>query len=97
METFKIQGTLVEVGELQKGTSRQTGNPWVRQDFVVETEKDGRKNRYAMKAIGQAVDLLGQVQNGAGCAVEFRIDSRLYNGRWYTELICEDIKGDLPF
>ena len=97
METFKIQGTLVEVGERQSGTSRSTGNQWVRQDFVVETEKDGRKNRYAMKAIGQAVDLLGQVQNGAGCAVEFRIDSRLYNGRWYTELIAEDIKGDLPF
>ena len=97
METFKIQGTLVELGEVQKGTSRQTGNPWVRQDFVVETEKDGRKNRYAMKAIGPVVDMLAPVQNGAGCAVEFRIDSRLYNGRWYTELIAEDIKGDLPF
>ena len=45
METFKIQGTLVEVSERQSGTSRSTGNPWVRQDFVVETEKDGRKNR----------------------------------------------------
>ena len=50
-----------------------------------------------MKAIGPVVDMLAPVQNGAGCAVEFRIDSRLYNGRWYTELICEDIKGDLPF
>lgn len=97
METFNIQATLVEVGEVQKGTSRQTGNPWVRQDFVVETEKDGRKNRYAMKAIGPVVDMVGQVQIGTGCAVEFRIDSRLYNGRWYTELICESIKGDLPF
>ena len=97
METFKIQGKLVEVSERQSGTSRQTGNPWVRQDFVVETEKDGRKNRYAMKAIGQIVDMVGQVQPGSECEVEFRIDSRLYNGRWYTELICEDIKGDLPF
>ena len=97
METFKIQGTLVELGEVQKGTSRQTGNPWVRRDFVVETEKDGRMNRYAMKGIGPVVDMVGQVQTGAACEVEFRIDSRLYNGRWYTELICEDIKGDLPF
>lgn len=97
METFKIQGRLVEVGERQHGTSRQTGNPWVRQDFVVETENDGRKTRYAMKAIGPVVDLVGQIQNGSGCAVEFRIDSRLYNGKWYTDLVCQDIKSDLPF
>ena len=97
METFKIQGRLVEVGERQSGTSRQTGNPWVRQDFVIETEHDGRKTRYAMKASGPVVDLVGQIQNGSGCAVEFRIDSRLYNGKWYTELVCQDIKSDLPF
>lgn len=66
----------------------QTGNgrngPWKKQDFVIETI-DNFPKKVCLSAWGDKIDL-NKFRPGQPVKVLFDIESREYNGRWYTDL-----------
>ena len=97
MQKYKLNGRLVEVGEVQTGTSR-TGNEWRRMNFVVETESEnGYKDKYCFRAFGPTVDLVGQIKLNDGCEVTFSVSCRQWQDKWFTDLMAEDVKSDFPY
>ncbi len=67
----------------------QTGNgkngPWVKQDFIVETEEQYPK-KICMSAWGDMVGQMKSFNIGQKLKINFRVESREYNGRWYTDV-----------
>lgn len=80
--TMEITGNCVAVMPLETGTSK-TGKPWQKRNFIAETEE-----QYPKKICFQ---LFGERTNecpepGEKVKVSFDIESREYNGRWYTQI-----------
>lgn len=82
-----IVGKIIEVCPVQEGTSR-SGNPWRKRIYVLETQETYPK-KVAFTVFGlDRVDQYKNVQAGQVMRVSFDIDSREYNGRWYTDINC---------
>lgn len=80
---MEIEGKIIVKLPLQSGTSR-TGNAWSKQEYVLETiEAYPRKVKF---------DFFGDKANqfplevGDTVRVSFDIESREFNGRWYTDI-----------
>lgn len=80
---MEIRGKIIVKLPLQSGTSK-AGNPWSKQEYVLETMDaypkrvhfdffGDRANQYPLE-VGDLIDL------------SFDIESREYNGRWYTSI-----------
>ena len=66
----------------------QTGSgkngPWKKQDFVIETT-DTYPKKVCLAAWGDKIDL-NKIKPGQTVKVLFDVESREYNGKWYTDL-----------
>ena len=81
---MKIKERVLEVTELQSGTS-QKGNEWSSRDLVLITdERYPRKIAFTFK--GQHCLLLDNIHPNDIVEVTFDAESRLVNGRYYTTL-----------
>lgn len=79
-----ITGKIIFVSERRSGTSR-AGNPWMRQDFVIETHEQYPK-KCAFSVLGQErLDQMNLQLNGE-YTVSLDVDAHEFNGRWYTDL-----------
>ena len=79
---MNISGKVVQVLPIQSGTSK-SGNPWQKQEFVLE-----QGGQYPRKV---CISLFGDnvaktPQGGQVITASVDIDSREFNGRWYTEI-----------
>jgi len=80
---MELTAKLVQVLPLQKGTGK-TGNEWRKQDVIVETS-----GQYPKKVcisiwgdkINEKVLQVGNMLN-----ISFDVESREFNGRWYTDV-----------
>lgn len=77
--TCKMVNTLPE----QTGTGKN--GPWVKMDVIVETEEQYPK-KVCMSAWGDMVQKFKNFGYGTRLKVIFRLESREYNGRWYTDV-----------
>ena len=82
---LSITGKVVQILPIQQGTSQRTGNPWQLKTFILETQE-----QYPRKI---AVEMFGEDKIKANpCEVDdivtvsFDIESREFNGRWYTSV-----------
>lgn len=81
---MNIIGKIVAILPLQKGVSK-AGTEWKSQDFILETEGDFPK-KVKMTLFGKKYDEYARyVVANERVSVDFDIESREYNGRWYTE------------
>ena len=65
------------------GTSK-AGNPWMKQEYVLEVP--GQYPRHcAFTVFGEDRIKQLNIQNGEDLTVQFDIDAREYNGRWYND------------
>ena len=80
---MEVKGKIIVVLPPQSGTS-QAGNAWKKQEYVLETF-DAYPRKVHFDFFGDRADqyplALGDVVN-----LSFDIESREYNGRWYTEV-----------
>ena len=77
--TARLIQTLPEVtGEGRNGT------PWVKQEFIVETLEQYPK-KVCMSLWGDKVNELKRYGLGDLLTISINLESREYNGRWYTE------------
>ncbi len=82
---MEIQGKIIQVLPLQQGTSQRTGNPWALQSYVLETiEQYPRK--VCFEVFGSDRIQQFACKEGDEVTVSFDIESREFNGRWYTSI-----------
>lgn len=79
---MNISGKVVQVLPIQTGTSK-AGNPWQKQEFVLE-QGGQYPRKVCISLFGDNVAKIPQV--GQDVMVSVDIDSREFNGRWYTEI-----------
>jgi hypothetical protein len=82
---LEINGKLIKVMEQVTGESRNGGNGWVKQEFVIETF-DQYPKKICCSVWGDKTDQLRRFQPGDDVKVSINIESREYNERWYTEV-----------
>lgn len=80
---MEIQGKIIQVLPLQQGTSK-AGNAWKKQEYVLETN-DTYPRKVKFDFFGDRVDQF-PLSLGDTVTVSFDLESREFNGRWYTDV-----------
>ena len=86
---FKIVGKVVSSPDKSKGTSNS--KEWNKLNFLVSTEieyseKYTENNTIAISLFGKAIDKVSNVQVGEIVELKGSINSKEFNGKWYTNL-----------
>lgn len=80
---MEIKGKIIQVLPPQSGMSK-SGNAWRKQEYVLET-LDSYPKQVKFDLFGDRVD---QYPMGIGdiVTISYDIESREFNGRWYTDI-----------
>ena len=81
---MEISGKLIQKLPLQSGVGK-TGTSWQKQEFVIETVEAYPK-KICANLWGDKVDALNAINIGDSVIVSFSIESREFNGKWYTDV-----------
>ncbi len=84
---LELEGKVYKFLEETSGVGQSSGKAWRRQTFVIETEEQYPK-KIAINAWGDLVDAVKQLNVGDKIKVDFRVESREYNERWYTDVVA---------
>jgi len=79
---MQITAKLVQMLPLQTGVSRN--GEWKKQEIIVET--DGQYPKKICIAIWGDKIQSAQLKTGNKLTIDFDIESREFNGRWYTDV-----------
>ncbi len=82
---MEIKGKVIAILPKKGGVSARTGNSWATQDFVIEVPGQYPK-RCCLTIFGEDRINHFNVQGGEELLVNFDIDAREYNGRWFNEI-----------
>lgn len=80
---YEAQGVIVQLLPEQTGTGKN--GQWIKKDFVIET-KDQYPKKISFSAWGDKAEQLKTLSVGQSVNVAFNIESREFNGKWYTDL-----------
>lgn len=81
---MEITGKIIAVLPEQGGVSK-TGNEWKKQEFVLETQEQYPK-KVCFQLFGADRIAQAAIQPGEMLTISFDIDSREYQGRWFTNI-----------
>jgi Domain of unknown function (DUF3127) len=79
---MQLTAKLIQLLPLQTGTGKN--GQWKKQDIIVETEATYPK-KICVSIWGDKIDA-GQLQPGNQLKIDFDVESREFNGRWYTDV-----------
>ncbi|NCU32453.1 MAG: DUF3127 domain-containing protein [Candidatus Moranbacteria bacterium] len=79
---MQLTAKLIEILPLQTGTSKN--GEWKKQDIIVETDGQYPK-KICISIWGDRINE-NQLQIGNNLKIDFDIESREYNNRWYTDV-----------
>ncbi|MFN8349120.1 MAG: DUF3127 domain-containing protein [Spirosomataceae bacterium] len=77
-----IKGRVIQLLALQTGEGKN--GTWKKQDFIIETDGQYPK-KVCISAWGDKINE-SALQIGNEVNISFDVESREYNGRWYTDL-----------
>lgn len=80
----QIQGTLKHILPIESGESK-SGKTWKKQTIIVETEETYPK-LIAIELNEKTISSLENYQKGHTITCSVNIESREYNGRWFTSI-----------
>jgi len=83
---MEIIGKLSAIMPLVTGTTK-SGGTWEKQDFIIDTIEEYPKKIYITSFNKGNVS---QLPLGTELTVSVNIESREYNGKWYTNLSCKN-------
>lgn len=95
---MKLNATINILLEKKEGKSKRTGNPWQKQDIVLEVKNEGEaaSHIYATTFSTRVIETLATCSEGDKVEAElwFDVDARTYNGNTYrtTNVVLRDIK-----
>jgi hypothetical protein len=78
-----ITGRIIQKLQLQEGTSSRGG--WKKQEFIIETNEKFPK-KVCITAWSEKVDELQKFNINDDVKLSVNVESREFNGRWYTDL-----------
>jgi hypothetical protein len=79
---MEIQGVLKQILKTESGTSK-SGKDWQKQTIIVETQESYPK-LIAIEVSEKALSRLQDYSIGQTITCSINIESREYNGRWFT-------------
>ncbi len=79
---LELEGTVIKLLALQSGESAR--GPWKKQEYILETEGQYPK-QVCFHAWGDNVDKFA-IREGEKIKASIEINSREFNGRWYTDV-----------
>lgn len=79
---MQLTAKLVQLLPLQTGTGKN--GEWKKQDIIVETDGQYPK-KVCISIWGDKINT-SQLQVGKSLNISFDVESREYNGRWYTDV-----------
>jgi hypothetical protein len=79
---MQLTAKLVQLLPLQTGTGKN--GQWKKQDIIVETEATYPK-KICISVWGDKIDT-ASIQLGNLLKIDFDVESREFNGRWYTDV-----------
>ena len=82
---MEITGKIIAVLPANSGTSARTGNPWMSQTYVIETQGQYPK-KLAFDVFGEERIKQFNIQQGEELTVRFDFDAHEYNGRWFNQI-----------
>lgn len=98
---MQLTGKIIELLPLKSGTSAR-GNQWRCQEYILETLGDYPK-KVCVTVWGDRIDAFS-LQVAQQVAIEIELESREYNGRWYTTVQARMVRvleshsdGGAPF
>lgn len=80
---MEIKGKIIMAMPEQGGTSK-AGNAWRKREYVLETQETYPK-KVCFNLFGDRIDQY-PMNVGDDVTVSFDLESREYNGRWYTDV-----------
>ena len=88
MTELKVNGKVEKVLEPIKGTSK-AGKEWKKQTFIIKTD-DTYNNTIAFGVFGEEKidDIVNQLAPGDIVDVDFNVNCREFNDKYYTELMA---------
>ena len=79
-----ITGKILQIMPPTSGTSK-AGKDWVKQEFVIETQETYPK-KVCISLMGDKTQELSKYTPGSEVKVSLNLESREYNGKWYTNV-----------
>jgi hypothetical protein len=79
---MQLTAKLVQTLPVQSGIGKN--GEWKKQDIIVET--DGQYPKKVCVTIWGDKISASQLQNGKNLTIDFDVESREFNGRWYTDI-----------
>jgi hypothetical protein len=91
---MEIKGKILHVLPLQTGQGKN--GEWKKQDYVLEYNRDSQYPKKMMFNLwGDKIDQ-SAIKEGQDVKVDFDIDCREYNGRWYNDIRAWRVEVDVP-
>jgi hypothetical protein len=99
---MEIKGKFVKLLPEESGLSK-SGKEWKKQSFVIEHESGQYPKQACFEVWGDTTDLVQGLKPGEEIMVWFNIESREYNGKYYTGLkastlqrtvVAQPVKGE---
>lgn len=87
-----ITGKIIQIMPATSGTSK-AGKDWTKQEFVIETQEQYPR-KVMMSVMGDKVGELKKFAVGNEIKASLNIESREYNGRWYTDVRAWKLEGN---
>ena len=88
---MELTGTIIAIMPANSGVSARTGNPWMKQEYVIEVPGQYPK-KCAFSIFGEDRIKQFNLQPGEqNVTVQFDIDAREYNGRYYNDIRCYNV------
>ena len=89
-----LTGRIIAVLPLQTGQGRN--GEWKKQEYVLEYNSESQfPRKMCFNLWGEKVDQYA-IQEGQNLTVSFDIDSREYQGRWYTDIRAWKVVAGQP-
>ena len=82
---MELTGKIIAVMEPRGGVSARTGNQWMTQEYVLEVPGQYPK-RCLFNIFGEDRIKQFNIQQGEDLTIQFDIDAREYNGRWFNDI-----------
>lgn len=91
---MELKGKIILDLPLQEGISK-AGNPWKKKEWVLETTDTQYPKKVKFHVFGDRVDSI-RLEAGKTYTLQVDVESREFNGRWYTDVNCYSAAEDLP-
>lgn len=85
--SMEIKGKVLQALPMEGGTSK-SGNPWQKASLIVEVAENPQYPKKVKISNMQKAEEFAKIAIGVEATFKIGIESREYNGRWYTELTC---------